>query len=225
MTKSQQAIEISPSLLSANLLRLEEDLKDIETAGAGSVHIDVMDGHFVPNLTFGLPLIRAVKSATKLPLDVHIMITNPESTALDYIAAGADRLYFHAETAFHSVRLLDAIRDKGCAAGVAINPGTSLELIRPLVPFMDRILVMSVNPGFGGQKFIQESISRIKSLHTMFTETGRSDNIVIEVDGGIDANNIGSLYRAGARAFVAGTSVLGQKNRAEAISKLYASAK
>jgi ribulose-phosphate 3-epimerase len=211
---------IAPSLLAANPLRFEEDLKAAEAVGIDMHHVDVMDGHFVPNLTYGLPLVKALKGMSRVPLDVHIMVSNPDQVALDYVAAGADILVFPIESAVHSHRLIQTIQDKGARAGIAINPGTALELVQPLLPYIDLVNVMSVNPGFGGQSFIPASVGRISRLKTMLEEVGRAQSVLIEVDGGINAETAPLVLAAGAQVLVAGTFFYGAKDRSQALRAL-----
>ncbi len=211
-------VAIAPSLLAADPLNLQKEIHDIEQYGIDFHHIDVMDGHFVPNLTFGPPLIRALKTITKVPLDVHIMVSNPDQVALDYVEAGADILVFHAEATVHHHRLLQMIKSRGAKAGIAINPTTPLESISPLLPYIDQINVMSVNPGFGGQSFIPETIGRLRQIKSMVSATGRA--IDIEIDGGITNHNIRSVIDAGANLIVAGSYIYQSKNRKAAIDSL-----
>jgi ribulose-phosphate 3-epimerase len=179
-----------------------------------------MDGHFVPNLTYGLPLVKALKGMSRVPLDVHIMVSNPDQVALDYVAAGADILVFPIESAVHSHRLIQTIQDQGARAGIAINPGTALELVQPLLPYIDLVNVMSVNPGFGGQSFIPASVGRISRLKTMLEEVGRAQSVLIEVDGGINAETAPLVLAAGAQVLVAGTFFYGAKDRSQALRAL-----
>lgn len=211
---------ISPSMLSADPLNLGRELADVEAGGADFHHVDVMDGHFVNNLTYGPPMVKAVKKVSKIPLDVHIMVTNPDEVALQYVDAGADILSFHVEAARHSHRLVQAIQAEGAKAGIAINPGTPLTDVEPLIPFVDVVTVMSVNPGFGGQSFIPQSLERIKDLAAMIKKHGRENDIVIQVDGGIDDKNVSKVVQAGARMIVAGSFVYGAKDRRAQIEKL-----
>jgi ribulose-phosphate 3-epimerase len=220
MSANKSDIMISPSLLSADPLIFGEELASVEAAGADLHHIDVMDGNFVPNLTFGLPLIRSIKAISKKPLDVHIMVANPDEVAQQYLDAGADILSFHVEVAKHSHRIIQSIQKMGRKAGVAINPGTALELVLPLIHYADVIMVMSVNPGFGGQSFIEETIGRIEALAREIAKAGRSKQCLIEVDGGITSANVSRVIAAGARMIVAGTAVYGEKDRTQAIAKL-----
>ncbi len=211
---------VAPSLLSADPLRFGEELANIEQAGADWHHVDVMDGHFVPNLTFGIPLVQALKKQTKIPLDVHIMVSNPDTVALDYVKAGADILVFHAEASTHPHRLLQAIRAAGAKAGLALNPGTPIEAALPLLDDADLFLIMSVNPGFGGQKFIPSTVERVAKLRQALVARGLDKKVQIEVDGGINAETGAEVVKAGANVLVAGTFVYGAADRSAAIRKL-----
>lgn len=216
-----ESVLIAPSLLSADPLKFGSEVEDVEAAGADWHHIDVMDGHFVPNLTFGLPLIRAIKKIAKIPLDVHIMVSNPDEVAEQYLDAGADILVFHVEAARHSHRLVQQIRAKGRKAGISLNPGTSVEQILGILPHLDVVMLMSVNPGFGGQSFIPETYEKIKQLKAIISGPDfNNPSIVIEVDGGVTSTNAPKLVAAGAGALVAGTAVYGQKDRRLAIEQL-----
>ncbi len=201
-------------------MRFGDELANIEKAGADWHHVDVMDGHFVPNLTYGIPFVAALKKKTKIPLDVHIMITNPDQTGLDYVKAGADILVFHVEASRHPHRLIQAIKAEGAKAGVAVNPGTPIESVFALLQEVDLVLVMSVNPGFGGQKFIQQTIQKVQTLAAELKKLGRDGQVTIEVDGGINAETGAQVVKAGARALVAGTFVYGAPDRAAAIKAL-----
>lgn len=211
---------VAPSILAANPLCFGDEVKSVEAAGADWHHIDVMDGHFVPNLTFGIPLIKALKKIAKLPLDVHIMVSNPDDVALAYVDAGADILVYHAEVAKHGHRLAEAIRAKGARPGIALNPGTPLELAFALAPHVDVIMLMSVNPGFGGQSFIEETVQRVKTLHDWLTKNGLAEKVLIEVDGGINESTGSKVVKAGAGVLVAGTYVYGASDRAKPILAL-----
>jgi ribulose-phosphate 3-epimerase len=216
----QSKVLISPSILSADPLRFGEEVQDVIRAGADLLHIDVMDGHFVPNVTFGLPLIKALKKVSTVPLDVHIMVTNPDSTAKDYVEAGADIVTFHVEASVHAHRTIEVIHAAGRKAGISLNPGTPIETIIPLLHYVDLVLVMSVNPGFGGQKFIPESIGRIGHVAKELKRIGRADEVVLQVDGGISAINAAEVIKNGANSLVAGTAVFGEKDRRIAINSL-----
>lgn len=215
---------IAPSLLAADPLNFGKELADVERAGADWHHVDVMDGHFVPNLTYGLPLITALKKQTKIPLDVHIMVSNPDQVALDYVKAGADILVFHVEAARHAHRLVQAIRAAGARPGIALNPGTPIEAAFTLADDVDVIMLMSVNPGFGGQSFIPQTVERVGRLAEYLKSRGRLGQTLIEVDGGITAETATSVVRAGANVLVAGTYVYGAKDRTDPIRKLRAAA-
>jgi ribulose-phosphate 3-epimerase len=219
-SRDKRSVIVAPSLLSADPLKFGEEIRDIESAGADWHHVDVMDGHFVPNLTFGLPLIEALRESANLPLDVHIMISNPEKVALDYVKAGADYLTFHIEVVKHSHRLAEAIRQGGAKVGVALNPGTALEFVEPLLNFVDMVLIMSVNPGFGGQSFIPQMVDKVAALHQMLQTKNLEDTVLIQVDGGINPETGTKMVRAGASVLVAGSYIYGSKNREQAIAKL-----
>lgn len=216
------AIIVAPSLLSADPLRFGEEAQDVERAGADWHHVDVMDGHFVPNLTFGLPMIAALKAKSKIPLDVHIMVSNPDSVALDYVKAGADILVFHVEAAVHAHRIVQAVHQAGAKAGVSLNPGTPVEAAFPLLDEVDLVMLMSVNPGFGGQRYIPQTAERVRRVAAELMRRGRQGKVVIEVDGGINAETGAEVVRAGARALVAGTFVYGAKDRSVPIRALHA---
>lgn len=216
-------ILVSPSILSADLLNLRVEISNVEKAGADSHHIDVMDGHFVPNLTFGLPLINALKKIAAVPLDVHLMIERPEEMIDAYLKAGADYLSFHCEAATHPHRMIQKIKNYGAKSGVALNPGTSLELIKPLLHDVDRVLVMSVNPGFSGQQFIPQVIEKVSSIREYLSFLKRDAVVTIQVDGGINDQTIKKICKAGANSFVAGSYIYGAEDRKIVIDKLRAS--
>jgi len=211
--------KIAPSILSANFVRLEEEIKKIEDVnGVQYLHIDVMDGSFVPNITIGSPVVKSIKKITKLPLDVHLMIDNPEKHIDSFIDAGADNLTIHLEATRHPERLLSYIRSKGISAGISINPATGIETVKYLYGSFDLILVMTVNPGFGGQKLISSTLDKVKSLKNEKEKNGL--NFVIEVDGGVSKDNISKYVSAGAELIVAGNAVFGSKDPAIAIKEL-----
>ena len=211
-------VEIAPSILSADFTRLGEEIAAIERGGAGVVHVDVMDGHFVPNITIGLPVVRAVKRATQLPIDTHLMITEPGRYAEQFVEAGASMVSVHVEIDPHLHRKLAAIRKKGALAGVAINPATPLVALEEALAFADYILLMSVNPGFGGQKFIPTSLDKVRRLRQMIDNRGLGTRI--EIDGGIDRHNIAEIAAAGAEIIVAGSAVFNESDPAQAVREL-----
>jgi len=211
-------IEIAPSILSADFTRLGEEIGAVERGGAGVIHVDVMDGHFVPNITVGLPVVKAVKRATRLPIDTHLMITEPGLYAEQFVEAGASMVSVHVEIDPHLNRTLMAIKNKGAMAGVAINPATPLVALEEALPFADYILLMSVNPGFGGQKFIPTSLDKLRRLRRMIDERGLKTRI--EIDGGIDRHNIAEIVAAGAEIIVAGSAVFNESDPAQAVRQL-----
>lgn len=211
-------IMVAPSILSADFSRLGEELATV--AGADLIHYDVMDGHFVPNLTFGLDVLRAVKASTELPVDVHLMISNPDEMVEKYLDAGADLVSFHSEATAHAHRLVSLIRDRGARASVALNPATPVSVLEPILDDLDMVLVMTVNPGFGGQSFIESSLKKLRRLRRMCDERGVSP--LIEVDGGISARNAAEVVSAGASVLVAGSAVFGAADRASALAAVRA---
>ena len=211
-------IEIAPSILSADFTRLAEEIQAIETGGASVLHFDVMDGRFVPNITIGLPVLKSVRKITKLKIDAHLMIVEPSRYAVEFVKAGADMVSVHVEADVHLQRTLTAIREAGAEAGVAINPATPLSALEEALPFADFVLLMSVNPGFGGQKFIHTSLDKLRRLRAMIDARGLKTRI--EIDGGIDAGNIGKIAEAGAEIVVAGSAVFGGGKPIEAVKEL-----
>ena len=196
---------ISPSILSADLTKLGEELRAVQAAGADEIHVDVMDGSFVPNISFGPDIVKAVKASTSLPVDVHLMIVEPEKHLKSFADAGADTITIHYETCPHIHRSLQSIRELGVKAGLTFNPGTPVEPLSLLTDLVDQVLIMSVNPGFGGQKFIPIALDKIRLTAKILQEHG--SEAIIQVDGGISAETILSAYLAGARNFVAGTAI------------------
>jgi ribulose-phosphate 3-epimerase len=211
-------VRIAPSLLSANFARLADDVAMCEAGGADWLHIDVMDGRFVPNLTFGAKVIETVRKLTRLPLDVHLMVVEPEKYFDDFAAAGASGLTIHVEAAPHLHRQLTRIKEIGCSAGVALNPATPLEAVKEIVPELDLLLVMTVNPGFGGQEFIPYSVDKIARARELLDSAGSDARL--EVDGGISRATIADVHAAGADTFVAGHAIFSARNPKEEIEAL-----
>lgn len=211
-------VRIAPSILSADFARLAEEIARVEAGGADQVHVDVMDGHFVPNITIGVPVVAAVRKVTRLPLDVHLMINDPDRYLDAFAGAGASIITVHAEAVKHLHRTLTRIRQLGAQAGVAINPATPVDVIREVVGTFDVLLVMSVNPGFGGQSFIPRSLEKVRQARTLLTLGEQS--AAIEVDGGVDASTAGPLVECGATMLVAGASIFGTPDPAEATRTL-----
>jgi ribulose-phosphate 3-epimerase len=210
---------IAPSILSANFAALAEDIKDAERAGADWIHIDVMDGHFVPNLTFGPLVVSAVRPFTKLTFDVHLMIERPDAYIPAFIEAGADRITVHAEACTHLHRVVHMIKEAGLPAGVALNPATPLAAVEHVLDDLDLVLIMTVNPGFGGQKFIPGSLAKLRALRSALGARGLG-GIHVQVDGGINAETSRLVQEAGADVLVAGSAVFGETDRAAAIAAL-----
>ena len=211
-------ILIAPSILASDFARLGAEVKAVEEAGADWIHVDVMDGHFVPNLTIGPPIVEAVKRSTSLPLDVHLMIEEPERYIEDYVSAGADTVGVHVETCPHLHSTVAQIRKAGARACVVLNPATPAESVEYVLDGIDQILVMSVNPGFGGQKFIPEVLPKVEKLRRWIDE--RRLQVDIEIDGGIGPKTIGQAASAGVNVFVAGTAIFGQDDYRAAIAEL-----
>ena len=215
-------VRIAPSILSADFARLADDVARVESGGADLIHVDVMDGHFVPNITIGPPVVAALKRVARVPLDVHLMISEPDRYLDQFAEAGASSLIVHAEVLPHLQRTLTRIRQLGLRAGVAINPSTSLDAIGEVIGDFDVLLVMSVNPGFGGQRFLPRSVDKVVAARALLT--GRGDAADIEVDGGVDQHNATALVQAGATILVAGASIFGSPDPAGAAQALRAAA-
>ncbi|TCZ79421.1 ribulose-phosphate 3-epimerase [Paenibacillus albiflavus] len=209
-------LKIAPSILSADFARLGEEIKEVDQHGADLIHVDVMDGKFAPNITIGPLIVDAIRPHTKLPLDVHLMIEQPERYIADFAKAGADIITVHQEACVHLHRTLHLIKEHGVKAGVALNPATPLETLQHVLEDIEMVLIMTVNPGFGGQQFIPGMLSKISSLREQLNSFGYQ-HIDIEVDGGINAHTAKLVAEAGANVLVAGSAVFGQKDRAEAI--------
>ena len=210
--------EIAPSILSADFTKLADEIAAVETGGAKVLHVDVMDGHFVPNITIGLPVVKSLRKATKLTIDTHLMIEEPSRYAVQFVEAGADMVSVHVEADVHLQRTLVAIREAGAKAGIAINPGTPLSALEEALPYADFVLLMSVNPGFGGQSFIPTSLDKLRRLKQMIDDRGLETKI--EIDGGIDSGNIAEIVEAGAEIIVAGSAVYGGGKPADAVREL-----
>jgi ribulose-phosphate 3-epimerase len=209
---------VAPSILSADFGRLAEEVRAVEAAGADWIHVDVMDGRFVPNLTLGPVVVKAVRAATQLPVDVHLLMVEPERYLEDFAKAGADSLTVHVETCPHLHRTVQQIRQAGAKAAVTLNPATSLTTVEEILPDVDMVLVMSVDPGFGGQRFIEGCLDKIRRLRAMIDARGLKT--LIEVDGGVHAANAAQVVAAGADVLVAGSAVFGAKDYAQAIRSL-----
>lgn len=210
--------KICPSILSADFAKLKEEIKDVEKAGADIIHCDIMDGHFVPNISFGSKIVADVNKITDLPLDVHLMIDNSEYFIDEFFKSGADFISVHYENNFHLNRVITRIKSLGIKAGVVLNPATPVSMLTEIIEYADFILIMSVNPGFGGQKFITNSVAKIRELKNLITKGNY--NCLIEIDGGVDIGNIKELSDAGADMFVCGSSIFNSGNRSETIRKM-----
>jgi len=211
-------VKIAPSILAANFAKLGEEIKDVENGGADYIHVDVMDGHFVPNITIGPLVVEAIRPVTKLPLDVHLMIENPDPYIPQFVNAGADYLSVHVEACRHLNRTVQLIKSHGVKAGVVLNPATPIETIKHIIDDVDLILFMTVNPGFGGQKFIHSVLEKIRETSKIIKEKGL--NIEIEVDGGVNEDTARLCIEAGTDVLVAGSAIYNEKDRKEAIAKI-----
>ena len=213
-------VKIAPSILAADFTRLGEEIAKVEAAGADMLHVDVMDGHFVPNLTIGPPVVKAIKAVTNLPLDVHLMVEQPDGLLPDFIDAGSDNLTVHVEACRHLHRTVQSIKDAGVRASVVLNPATSLHALDEILPDVHMVLLMSVNPGFGGQRFLPSTLDKIRQLRAKIAE--RRLSVSIEVDGGVKADNAAEICAAGADVLVAGTAIFGHADYEAAIRSLRA---
>ena len=210
--------EIAPSILSADFSKLADEIAAVESGGATVLHVDVMDGHFVPNITIGLPVVKSLRKATKMTIDTHLMIEEPSRYAVKFVEAGANMVSVHVEADVHLQRTLVAIAEAGAKAGIAINPATPLSALEEALPYADFVLLMSVNPGFGGQSFIPTSLDKLRRLKRMIDERGLDTRI--EIDGGVDAGNIAEIVDSGAEIIVAGSAVYGKGDPAGAVREL-----
>ena len=211
-------IDIAPSILSADFSCLGDQIQAVERGGAGILHVDVMDGHFVPNITVGLPVVKSLAGFTRLPIDAHLMITDPGTYATQFVEAGAQMVSVHVEADPHLHRTVMAIKAAGAQGGVVLNPSTPVSAVEEALQFVDYVLVMSVNPGFGGQKFIPQTLDKVKRLRAMIVE--RQLNVRIEIDGGVDRTNIEKVVAAGAEIIVAGSAIFGKSDAEAAVKEL-----
>ncbi len=213
-----RTVLIAPSILSADFARLADEVAQVEQAGADLLHVDVMDGHFVPNITVGPPIVEALRKVTKLPLDVHLMVTNPDAFIPEFAEAGADYLTVHVETCPHLHRTVQSIKERRVKAGVTLNPATPISSTEDILPDVDLLLIMSVNPGFGGQQFIASSLEKIARARDLLKRTG--SHALLEVDGGVKVDNAAQIVKAGADILVAGSAIFGSQDYAATIKAM-----
>jgi ribulose-phosphate 3-epimerase len=213
-----RTIDIAPSILSADFARLAEEVQAVEQGGAGVLHVDVMDGHFVPNITMGLPVVKALARVTQLPIDAHLMISEPGRYAVEFVKAGARMVSVHVEADAHLHRTIMSIKAAGAQAGAVINPATPVESLHEILDFVDYVLIMSVNPGFGGQKFIPMALDKVRRVRRIIDQRGLP--VRIEIDGGVDLGNIQQVLEAGAEIIVAGSAVFGAEDPEAAVREL-----
>lgn len=211
-------IKIAPSILSANFANLEQQIKLVEKGGADWIHLDIMDGHFVPNITFGPMVVKTIGNITNLPLDAHLMIQNPDKYLEDFQKAGTNRLTVHVEACIHLHRTIQGIKELGMKAGISLNPATPISTVKEILPIVDQVLVMTVNPGFGGQEFIQSTLKKVNDISQLIVNTKKK--IELEVDGGVDESNAAALAKAGATVLVAGYSIFSKRNISQAVKNI-----
>ncbi|HUK57317.1 MAG TPA: ribulose-phosphate 3-epimerase [Nitrospiria bacterium] len=220
MTTPAGSKKIAPSILSADFAHLAEEIAKVTEAGADMIHVDVMDGHFVPNFTIGPPIVKAIRRATRLPLDVHLMMTNPEDFIQDFIKAGSNYITVHVETCPHLHRTIQSIKEEGVKAGVTLNPATPLSSVEEILGDVDLLLIMSVNPGFGGQSFIPSALEKLRAARRMIDQHGAKAEL--EIDGGIKVENVATIAQAGADIFVSGSAIFHSKDYKDTIQKMRA---
>jgi len=218
MTTPTGSKKIAPSILSADFAYLADEIARVTEAGADMIHVDVMDGHFVPNLTIGPPIVKAIRKVTRLPLDVHLMMTNPDDYIHDFIKAGSNYITVHVETCPHLHRTIQAIKEEGVKAGVTLNPATPLSSVEEILGEVDLLLIMSVNPGFGGQSFIPSVLEKLRRARTMIDQRGAK--VELEIDGGIKVENIAAIAQAGADILVSGSAIFQSKDYKDTIQKM-----
>ncbi|MBI3610261.1 MAG: ribulose-phosphate 3-epimerase [Nitrospirae bacterium] len=210
--------KIAPSILSADFAHLADEIARVTEAGADMIHVDVMDGHFVPNFTIGPPIVKAIRKVTRLPLDVHLMMTNPDDFISDFIKAGSNYITVHVETCPHLHRMIQSIKEEGVKAGVTLNPATPLSSVEEILGEVDLLLIMSVNPGFGGQSFIPSILEKLRRARKMIDERGAK--VELEIDGGIKVENVAAIAQAGADIFVSGSAIFQSKDYKDTIQKM-----